>query len=313
MATYNGERFIAEQISSILNQTRPPDEIILSDDGSSDRTLEIAQLELASTKIPWRIVQNRGERGYPINFSSALQATTGDIVFLSDQDDIWLPCKIEAVCKCMEASGAELVVHDAFVLQPGSHHATLMSEELRARGLSTDSNLYGCMMAVRRSFLEMLLPFEDVLVGHDTILHYFAMARRSHVYLEAPLMSYRRHNENLSQIMFSSPSCKPSLLARSKAVFDYRWLFRRLPQLRRFRATASRALSGEPVIPGHVMRRLDSDLQIFELRYRTVLGGSRRAGVQNFRQYRTQGLSLAVWAKDAIAALLQSHRHRSAQ
>ena len=97
MATYNGARFITEQLDSIRLQSLPVDQVILRDDGSSDQTLEIVReyLETYELAPAWRITQNGKRLGYAENFRAAVEETDGDYVFFCDQDDIWEPDRVE--------------------------------------------------------------------------------------------------------------------------------------------------------------------------------------------------------------------------
>ena len=95
LATYNGEAFLQDQLQSFEMQTRLPDEIIISDDNSTDKTLKILQNFKLETSIIVKIVNNNLGQGAVRNFNNALTHTSGDIILLSDQDDIWLPNKIE--------------------------------------------------------------------------------------------------------------------------------------------------------------------------------------------------------------------------
>ena len=98
MSTYNGERFLAEQLSSICAQTRPVDEIVVSDDGSSDGTLRILDdFRLAHPQIHWKILPSAENHGFRESFLRALKACGGDLIFLCDQDDRWAPGKVETM------------------------------------------------------------------------------------------------------------------------------------------------------------------------------------------------------------------------
>ena len=104
MGIYNGEKYIAQQLQSIMNQTRKADEVILCDDRSTDNTVKIAEKfieenELADT---WKIHQNIQNKGYPYNFYYVMGLCKGDIVFLADQDDVWDVHKIEKMSHIME-------------------------------------------------------------------------------------------------------------------------------------------------------------------------------------------------------------------
>ena len=109
MSTYNGERFLAEQLSSICAQTRPVDEIVVSDDGSSDGTLRILDdFRLAHPQIHWKILPSAENHGFRESFLRALKACGGDLIFLCDQDDRWAPDKVETMLRPFEANPAML-------------------------------------------------------------------------------------------------------------------------------------------------------------------------------------------------------------
>ena len=98
MCTYNGEKFVAEQLLSIINQTRPVDEIIISDDNSVDRTIDIVKMILKDITIPFKIIQNNPGKGVADNFLGAMKMASGDYIFTSDQDDIWKKDKVAVFC-----------------------------------------------------------------------------------------------------------------------------------------------------------------------------------------------------------------------
>ena len=110
MATYNGEKYIREQIDSILAQLGDKDELIVSDDGSADATLSIVR-SFSDPRI--KIISNTGKHGTNGNFENALKHAQGDYIFLSDQDDVWLPGKVNICLQALQT--AHLVVHDCYV------------------------------------------------------------------------------------------------------------------------------------------------------------------------------------------------------
>ena len=114
MATYNGGRFLEAQLRSILDQTRLPEEIVISDDGSTDDTVAIAQSFRAEAKrkgIRFSVVIHKGHSGVSANFSHAVSKTRSDLVALSDQDDLWLPNKLEILSGLLESDPSLLMVH----------------------------------------------------------------------------------------------------------------------------------------------------------------------------------------------------------
>ncbi|HUA36732.1 MAG TPA: glycosyltransferase, partial [Candidatus Binataceae bacterium] len=94
MAVCNGERFVREQLESFSRQTRLPDELIVSDDASTDDSIEIVRSFAATAPFTVRVLANQKNLGCSKNFERAIQACTGDLIFLSDWDDVWLPNKI---------------------------------------------------------------------------------------------------------------------------------------------------------------------------------------------------------------------------
>ncbi len=102
LATYNGEAHIQKQMESLLNQTRPADEVIVIDDCSTDATVKLVTQFLEDHALRnWKLYQNKENQGYKRNFYHALEYTTGDFIFLCDQDDFWLPQKLEVMeCIC---------------------------------------------------------------------------------------------------------------------------------------------------------------------------------------------------------------------
>ena len=98
MTTYNGEKYVEEQLDSIRVQTRKADEVLIFDDQSSDKTVKIIQHYIDDNKLNnWKITVNAVNKGWRKNFFDGIQETSGDVIFLCDQDDIWVPDKIEKI------------------------------------------------------------------------------------------------------------------------------------------------------------------------------------------------------------------------
>lgn len=200
LATYNGERFVEEQLRSIIHQSTPPDEIVVSDDNSTDSTVEVVSRVLSASGLKYILATNKYERGFSNNFQSALDLCSGDIVFLSDQDDAWREDKIKVVVATFcEKPGVLLVLHDMQIgdadLLPRD---TTYLQELDALSISRDSYCSGCAMALRRELLDPLLPFPKELTDHDIWINEFAKIIDKRVVIEEPLAIYRRHGNNLT-------------------------------------------------------------------------------------------------------------------
>lgn len=201
MATYNGEIFIKEQLASILEQLTNNDEIIISDDGSSDRTLEYAK-SFNDKRI--KIYENlSGKSGYTGNFINALSFAKGDIIFLSDQDDIWIDGKVRVMMS--ELNKYDFVVSDARVV--AQNLKTLYDsnfKQMRVKnGLINNiirCRYLGCCYAFRRDVLNAAFPFPEnyIFCPHDYWLALVAELRFKVKILKKPLILYRRHSNNAS-------------------------------------------------------------------------------------------------------------------
>lgn len=200
IATFNGARFITEQIESILPQLGSEDEIIVSDDGSTDATLAI----LRNLDVPQlRIVQNLGKHGYTPNFENALCEARGEYIFLCDQDDIWQPNKVET---CMQyLRDYSMVVSDARIVSADGTPISPSFFEVRHTRHGFINQLLrfsylGCCLAFRREVLRRALPFPSNhrYCTHDNWLTLIALAFHTVKIIDRPLLAYRRHDNNAS-------------------------------------------------------------------------------------------------------------------
>ena len=112
MATYNGEKFIYDQLKSILNQTQIPDEVLIFDDGSTDTTIDIINNFIADNNTHnWVLFENSHNKGYKLNFLNGILKSSGDIIFLCDQDDVWMKNKIEFATHLFNDNSEMLALH----------------------------------------------------------------------------------------------------------------------------------------------------------------------------------------------------------
>lgn len=202
MATYNGEKYIEKQIRSILLQIDNTDELIIQDDGSNDSTLNIIA-EFNDHRI--HIEVNKENMGVIKNFELALVRARGDIVFLSDQDDEWLPGKVIAVMKEFEKHNVTAVVTDAFIIDGDervvaeSYFGQVGSGPGVWKNFLHNSYL-GCCLAFRREVLGPGLPVPLKIRTHDGWLGLVANMLGEVIFLRVPLLRYRRHGGNVSQM-----------------------------------------------------------------------------------------------------------------
>lgn len=203
MATYNGEKYIREQLESFSSQTLLPDELIITDDCSTDRT-EMIVNEFAAT-APFNVFFHRNEKnmGYCGNFNEALVRTTGDLVFLSDQDDVWFPEKIETMVSLAEKNPDMLVLMNDTELTDGDLNSVGLTKlgQIKSAGLSQKSYVMGCCCAVRRELLTLCLPIMEGFGSHDKWLVEFADGLSAKMVEGVVLQYYRRHESNESQFI----------------------------------------------------------------------------------------------------------------
>ncbi len=199
LAAYNGEKYICEQLSSVLSQLGENDEVIVSDDNPAGKTKDTV-LSLGDSRI---IYTEGGGKGVVKNFENALRKARGDIIFLCDQDDVWLPGKVDTVTAAVQ-SGCDLVLHDASVtdenlnITDGSYFRTHGSNASFAKNIIKNS-FVGCCMAFTRPVLECALPFPENLPMHDWWIALIAMKKGFRVKLiDTPLILWRRHGGNVT-------------------------------------------------------------------------------------------------------------------
>lgn len=200
LASCNGERYIGDQLQSILAQTRPPDQWVIRDDCSDDRTVEIIREFSRHAKGPFSLEVNSERLGYARNFSKALQACDGDVVFLSDQDDIWQPEKIEQVLQVLtQRTNIQVLLHDAEMADESGQGTGLTKlGQIHAAGMPESAFFMGSCMATRASYLDAVLPIPVEYPEHDHWLAEIARALGMLYVLEEPLQRYRRHGSNQS-------------------------------------------------------------------------------------------------------------------
>ncbi len=200
LAAYCGEAYLAAQINSILPQLGEKDELLISDDSPEDRPGTRALAEAYAARDP-RIKILRGPgQGVIRNVEFLLTQGAGEYLLLSDQDDIWLPGKLEKLCEAL-AGGALLAMHDATLtdarLRP--RPGTLLARRKPGVLRNLLRNGYtGCCMALRRELLLDALPFPKGIPMHDQWLGLLAECRGEVAWLPEPLLLHRRHDDALT-------------------------------------------------------------------------------------------------------------------
>lgn len=203
MAAYNGARHIGEQISSILSELQDNDELVIVNDSSTDNTAEVIR-SVGDPRI--RLIEAESNAGYVRTFERALGEARGRFVFLSDQDDVWIPGRVElmisaladhemVVSNCEHVDGTPGTFHELRLRSSDSRHAVR-----NILGIVIGYRLHwGCAMAFRASMLEQILPFPPYMSeSHDQWIAMVGNVNKSIVYLDEDTIRHRLHGENLT-------------------------------------------------------------------------------------------------------------------
>ncbi|MBR4940788.1 MAG: glycosyltransferase [Clostridia bacterium] len=203
MAVYNGEKYIRQQIDSILPQLTAADELVISYDRSSDSTWDIL-LDYAQRDARIRVIKNSLPQGVQNNFTCAVLACGGEYIFLADQDDLWYEGKLEKVISAFEETGAHLVVHDGHMTD---ENLNILEGTIFQRFGTYDNpllnivkqNYWGCCMAFRSDIRKRVCPFPATGgVGHDIwigiVVGFWGKIHR----IDQCLIAHRLHESNYS-------------------------------------------------------------------------------------------------------------------
>lgn len=311
LATYQGARFLEEQLESFRHQTRLPDEVVISDDHSSDETDLIVEAFIQRASFPVKFIKNDGPRGITRNFENAVAHCSHEIILFSDHDDVWLPAHVERLAGLLELHEQVLAV---------SSNSVVVDEQLRRQGYTHEDSLRypkrlhkavmrfpknqlelivrqrdpsGHGLAFRRSLFPLLFPFHELCL-HDWWVYMLAASAGSVGYISEPLTLYRTHQ---SQTMGGE---KKSMLATAAGLAEMggdEAPFRR-PILERLRERPGFARDFE-----YAERLLAEKIEFIERRTRTRKLGLPRRAVATFRElligrYHRLGRGFTTYARD---------------
>jgi glycosyltransferase involved in cell wall biosynthesis len=310
MGTHNGAPYIAEQVRSMVSQTVQPHQLVLSDDASTDGTVEIAEAELrslhdAGMAVPELLVlRNPAPLGVTHNFEQALAATDGELVALADQDDRWHPRKLELMNAEFDANPELLLMSsDARLIDaggdimPGSllnrleldaHTVEAMRSEAAFATLLRRNTVTGATVMLRKRLIPLARPFPDLWL-HDEWLAIVASSLGDVRILEEELIDYRLHGQN--QVGVRAPTIMNKIRRVLEPGGD------RNEQLWRRAEVLSTALSAGPMAVSEEKRALARGKARFERaraalpssRIRRVLPVLQQLSAGNYRRFASQG------------------------
>jgi glycosyltransferase involved in cell wall biosynthesis len=203
MATFNGANYLKEQLESIDSQIRKPDEIIICDDLSTDNTIKIIQEFKKKTLINIVLVINDVRLGTTRNFEKAISLCSFDLIFLSDQDDIWDIKKIfliETVAK--NNPNKHVFINDAVYtdMYSNKHKNTVFGRVIKNNNLES-SHIHGAATAITKKFKDIILPFPLYCIpSHDAYIHRWANIFDLKIFYPYTLQTWRIHGNNASSL-----------------------------------------------------------------------------------------------------------------
>jgi len=203
--TYNGEKYIKDQLISILSQLSIDDEVIISDNGSDDKTLDIIN-SFDDKRI--KVYNFSKKKNVIFNIENALLKANGNYIFLSDQDDVWLEGKVNKMMVEFK-DHTHIIMSEAVVVDSDLNTIYHSMSEWRSYRYGFFYNLFrsrylGCCMAFDRYFLNQIIPFPESIKAHDVWIGLYGEINRYIKYISEPLILYRRHETNLSSVSLKS-------------------------------------------------------------------------------------------------------------
>ena len=221
MATYNGENYIGQQLESLRTQTRCADEVVIVDDCSADTTPNIIRTFIENNSLSnWKLTVHTKNQGCTRTFREALSLTTGDIIFLCDQDDVWLPDKIEKTANFMEENPKIQMISCNFDFVDGQGYhtkvkhysgffkqrAAIIGYRIVGRGVCIRTPWFppqigrGCCCAVSRTLCDEYLAADILFMAHDAALSNLAALRDGLYFVNNIFIHCRVHSSNTSEL-----------------------------------------------------------------------------------------------------------------
>lgn len=195
MTTYNGSKFVIEQLESIRRQTHQVNEVIIADDQSTDDCVKMVEAFINEHKlINWSIYVNEKNMGWKKNFFYALEKATGDYIFLCDQDDVWNPQKVEIMISEMEENKQiSLLTSDMSFVEKYEINKRKRSCIYLEKNKILHVTKPGAVYCFRRELFEKVKKYWDFSMPHDAQLWFAAMIENGIYNISMPLIYYRRH------------------------------------------------------------------------------------------------------------------------
>lgn len=235
MASFNGIKFIGEQLDSIRKQTHKPDEVIISDDNSTDGTFEFCNDYITKHNLTgWNVSRNDSVHGIKGNFMRALSLSTGDYIFTCDQDDVWMNDKIHVMSSIMDSRPEILLLCSNYIPVVNSERINAKVRNInrddgsviqfRLNDTWLDNMRPGCTYCFRREILRKFRVIDIENQIHDSMLWKYAITSDSLYLLNRLLILYRRHGDNATNQFNRIP---PNITQRIELINEESEMYRR--------------------------------------------------------------------------------------
>ena len=209
LASFNGEKYIKDQLLSIFNQTMKVDQVVICDDNSNDKTLIIIK-EFIEKGYPIKLYQNEKKLGYSLNFMKCIKLCNGQYIFLSDQDDIWDINKVKKMMRFIKKFPNYLCwIHDCSITDSEMNiKINSKLKNIQRYGFMENSYVMGACMTIKNEALNYIYPFPNNIKdsGHDDWISFVLRSTKNLKINRESLLLYRRHNSITSDAKFNSLS-----------------------------------------------------------------------------------------------------------
>ena len=226
MCTYNGEKYIEEQLITIFRQSRQPDEVLITDDGSADRTVSIIKtfIQKHALEAKWHLFENSVNLGWKKNFMETIRRASGDLIFLADQDDIWHKSKMEIMTDvCEQHPKIHILVCDCFPFddETGKRKKWFLPDlgeeflnQVSIERSFAESLRPGCTYALRGDWKETVVDLWEEQWPHDLFFWCMALAQDGLYHCRKVLVKWRRAEENNTPKNEKNRDCRLEVLDR---------------------------------------------------------------------------------------------------
>ena len=248
ISTYNGSEYVVAQLDSILNQTKSPDEVLIRDDMSTDNTCQIIEEYIYKHKLNnWKLYVNEQNVGWKKNFINLFSEASGDLIFPCDQDDVWLPDKIESMTNIMEKESRIMVLEGqpqfwfmnekkngpkGWIISIADFISArrIKSKNTRSIKKKTIDKTFmrvwpGCVLCVRKSFFEAIKEEWTEKMPHDALISMFAKMNEAYYRYDKEVIKWRKHKTSSTSNVKKTSDNRLSEILRDytiiKAVSNY--------------------------------------------------------------------------------------------